>query len=219
MDKHKEKRTKKIIKDEENLPQVQAPLGENQQETTQNTTAGTEVAAETSAAGEGLLETEMVKITKEEHAALQRDLEQARQQAQEYFDGWQRERADFSNYKKRQEREHELHNLSFSGNFIKKFLVIQDDLDRAIKTCPTQDEGAAWAEGITLITRKLNNILEKEGVQPIPNDIQTFDPTMHEAITHEDSPNHESGQIIEVVQQGYMIGDRVLRPALVRVAR
>jgi molecular chaperone GrpE len=203
MDKHKEKRTKKI-KD-----------AENQQETGQNTTAGIEVAAET----EGLQETEMVKITKEELAVLQRDLEQARQQAQEYSDGWQRERADFSNYKKRQERENELHNLGFSGNFIKKFLVIEDDLERAIKTCPTQGEGAAWAEGITLITRKLNNILEKEGVQPIPNDIQTFDPTMHEAITHEDSPNHESGQIIEVLQQGYMIGDRVLRPALVRVAR
>jgi len=203
MDKHKEKRTKKI-KDTE-----------NQQETGQNTTAGTEVAAET----EGLQETEMVKITKEELAVLQRDLEQARQQAQEYSDGWQRERADFSNYKKRQERENELHNLGFSGNFIKKFLVIEDDLERAIKTCPAQGEGAVWAEGIILITRKLNNILEKEGVQPIPNDIQTFDPTVHEAITHEDSPNHESGQIIEVLQQGYMIGDRVLRPALVRVAR
>jgi molecular chaperone GrpE len=218
MDEHKEKRSKKI-KDEVNQPQAQAPLGENQQETDQNMATGTEVAAQTGTAGEGLQDTEMVKITKEEHAALQRDLEQARQQAQEYFDGWQRERADFSNYKKRQEREHELHNLSFSGNFLKNFLVIQDDLERAIKTCPNNGEGAPWAEGITLITRKLNNILEKEGVQPIPNDIQTFDPTMHEAITHEDSPNHESGQIIEVVQQGYMIGDRVLRPALVRVAR
>ncbi len=208
MDEYKEKRTKKRIEDEEKQP-----------ETAQNTPAGTEVAAQTDAAGEGLPETEMVKITKEEHAALQHDLEQARQQAQEYFDGWQRERADFSNYKKRQEREHELGSQSFSGNFIKQFLVIQDDLERAIKTCPAQGEGAAWAEGIALITRKLNNILQKEGVTPIPNTIQTFDPTLHEAITHEDSPNHESGQIIEVVQQGYMIGDRVLRPALVRVAR
>jgi molecular chaperone GrpE len=218
MDERKEKRTKKM-KTEETQPQPQAPQGENQQAAGQNPTAGTEVAAETSASGEGLQEPEMVKISKEEHAALQRDLEQARQQAKEYFDGWQRERADFSNYKKRQERELELLSLNFSGNFIKKFLVIQDDLERAIKTCPTQGDGAPWAEGIALITRKLNNILDKEGVKPIPNDIQTFDPTLHEAITHEDSPNHESGQIIEVVQQGYMIGDRVLRPALVRVAR
>jgi molecular chaperone GrpE len=216
MDEHQEKRTKKM-KTEETQPQ--APEGENQPAMSQNPKAGTEVAAETSAAGEGLQEPEMVKITKEEHAALQHDLEQARQQAKEYFDGWQRERADFSNYKKRQERELELLSVNFSGNFIKKFLVIQDDLERAIKTCPTQGEGASWAEGVALITRKLNNILEKEGVKPIPNEIQTFDPTLHEAITHEDSPNHESGQIIEVVQQGYMIGDRVLRPALVRVAR
>ena len=218
MEEHKEKRTKKM-KTEATQPQDQAPLGENQQETTQSTASGTEVAAESGAAGEGLQGPEMVKISKEEYAALQSDLEQARQRAQDYFDGWQRERADFSNYKKRQERELELLSVNFSANFIKKFLVIQDDLERAIKTCPTQGEGATWAEGIALITRKLNNILDKEGVKPIPNDIKTFDPTLHEAITHEDSPNHESGQVIEVVQQGYMIGDRVLRPALVRVAR
>jgi molecular chaperone GrpE len=218
MDEEKEKRAKKM-KSEAVKPQAQTPKGENQQAADQNPTAGTEVAAETAKTKESVQEPEMVKISKEEHAAMQRELEKARQQAQEYFDGWQRERADFSNYKKRQERELELLSQNFSGNFIKKFLAIQDDLDRAIKTCPTQGEGAAWAEGVALITRKLNNILEKEGVKPIPNDIQTFDPTMHEAISHEDSPNHESGQVIEVVQQGYMLGDRVLRPALVRVAR
>jgi molecular chaperone GrpE len=218
MDEHKEKHTKGM-KVEKSEPQSQAPLGENQQDAAQNSAAGTEVAAETSAQEEGLQESEMVKISKEELATLQSDLEQARQQSQEYFDGWQRERADFSNYKKRQERELELLSVNFSANFIKKFLVIEDDLDRAVKTCPTTGEGAAWAEGVALITRKLTIILEKEGVKPIPNDIQTFDPTLHEAISHEDSPNHESGQVIEVVQQGYMIGDRVLRPALVRVAR
>jgi molecular chaperone GrpE len=218
MDEHKDKRTKKM-KEEASESQPQPPMGEKPQKAAQNHADGTEVAAESGAAEEGLQESEMVKISKEELAALQKDVEQARQQGQEYFDGWQRERADFSNYKKRQERELELLSVNFSANFIKKFLVIEDDLDRAVKTCPTTGEGAAWAEGVALITRKLTTILEKEGVKPIPNDIQTFDPTLHEAISHEDSPNHESGQIIEVVQQGYMIGDRVLRPALVRVAR
>jgi len=162
---------------------------------------------------------EMVIIPKEDHEALQQGLEQSRQKAQEYFDGWQRERADFLNYKKRLERDQEQRNNSFSMNFIKKYLVILDDLDRALKTRPTQGDGAAWSEGVELIYRKLQKYLEMEGVRPIPNDQKTFDPTIHEAISHEPSPDHESGEIIEVVQQGYMLGDRVLRPALVRVAQ
>ena len=162
---------------------------------------------------------EMVMIPKEHHEALLQDMEQSRQKAQEYFDGWQRERADFLNYKKRLERDQEQRNNNFTLNLIKKYLVILDDLDRALKTRPTHGDGAAWSAGVELIYRKLQNYLEMEGVRPFPTDQKTFDPTLHEAISHEASPDHESGEIIEVVQQGYMLGDRVLRPALVRVAQ
>ncbi|HZU86999.1 MAG TPA: nucleotide exchange factor GrpE, partial [Anaerolineaceae bacterium] len=78
---------------------------------------------------------------------------------------------------------------------------------------------ASWAEGVALIARKLSGILESEGVRPMQAEGEMFDPAMHEAISHEDHPDFQSGQIIEVVQQGYTIGDRVIRPALVRVAR
>jgi molecular chaperone GrpE len=162
---------------------------------------------------------EMVMIPKEHHEALLQDMEKSRLKAQEYFDGWQRERADFLNYKKRLERDQEQRNNNFTLNFIKKYLVILDDLDRALKTRPTQGDGAAWSAGVELIYRKLQNYLEMEGVRPFPTDQKTFDPTLHEAISHEASPDHGSGEIIEVVQQGYMLGDRVLRPALVRVAQ
>jgi molecular chaperone GrpE len=84
---------------------------------------------------------------------------------------------------------------------------------------PTEGDAAAWADGIELVYRKLIGILESEGVKRIPAESEKFDPTRHEAITHEDSPDHESDDIIEVVRQGYTIADRVLRPALVRVAR
>ena len=70
-----------------------------------------------------------------------------------------------------------------------------------------------------LVYRKLISLVESSGVTQMQVENEAFDPTRHEAITHEDSPDHQSGEIIEVVQQGYMIGDRVLRPALVRVAR
>lgn len=154
-----------------------------------------------------------------EYTELQNRLEQAEQKAKEYLDGLQRERADFSNYRRRVERENAVLQQNMTGNIIKRYLVIVDDLDRALKTRPTQGEGAAWAEGVELISRKLATILDAEGVKVIPAEGAQFDPVLHEAITHEDSPDHQSGQIIEVVQKGYMIGDRVLRPALVRVAR
>ncbi len=151
--------------------------------------------------------------------SLSAELEKSRCQSKEYFEGWQRERADFTNYKKRIERDQVLLSQSLNGTIIKKYLVVMDDLERALKNRPVEPEGAKWAEGIDLIYRKLQTILENENVQRIPADAAEFDPNIHEAISHEDSPDHESGQVIEVLQQGYMIGDRVLRPALVRVAK
>ncbi len=147
------------------------------------------------------------------------ELEKVTAQSQEYFEGWQRERADFTNYKKRIERDQIQMAQAVNGNIIKKYLVVMDDLERALKARPTEGDGAKWAEGIDLIYRKFQNILENENVKRIPADEAEFDPNLHEAISHEDSPDHESGQVIEVLQQGYMIGDRVLRPALVRVAK
>jgi molecular chaperone GrpE len=161
----------------------------------------------------------MVALSMDEFEALQRELEQARSQTNEYFDGWQRERADFSNYKKRVERDSLLARQNALSMIVKKYLVILDDLERALKARPAEGEGALWAEGITLIHRKLVTLLEQEGVKRMEAEKEIFDPNRHEAIMLEDSPDHSSGQIIEVIQQGYLLGDRVVRPAIVRVAR
>lgn len=152
-------------------------------------------------------------------SALAEELQQAQDKAREYFEGWQRERADFANYKRRIDRDQQMISANMKGDIMKRYLPVLDDLERALKARPTEDATATWAEGIELIYRKLQSILEAEGLQRIPAEKQQFNPTFHEAITHEDNPDHESGQIIEVVQQGYTLGDRVLRPALVRVAR
>jgi len=161
-------------------------------------------------------ETEMVVLKNEQ---LQSDLEAAQAQAAEYLDGWQRARADFANYRKRMERDQIMANQAAAGNLIKRFLDILDDLDRALLNRPTEGDGATWANGIELIQRKFNAILETEGVKPIEADGQFFDPNLHEAISQESNPDLESGQIIAIVQQGYLYGERVLRPARVRVAR
>jgi len=161
----------------------------------------------------------MIALSMEEYSALQADNEKSQQQCKDYLDGWQRERAEFQNYRRRVERDQAQAKMDLTGQVVKKYLVILDDIDRALKKRPKEGEGAAWADGIELVYRKLQTILESEGVERIPAETQTFDPALHEALTNEDSPDHKSGQIIEVIQQGYKIGDRVLRPALVRVAK
>ncbi len=159
-------------------------------------------------------------ISAEDLATLQKGLEEALQKAKEYSEGWQRERADFNNYKRRVERENQQLKQTISGEVIKKYLLVQDDLDRAMKMRPAADgEVGTWANGIELVYRKFQNILDQEGIKRIAAEDEEFDPNRHEAITFEDSPDHTSGQIIGVIQEGYTLGDRVLRPARVRVAR
>jgi molecular chaperone GrpE len=165
---------------------------------------------------EALLETEGLS---DEEELLTSELEEWQSKANEYLDGWQRSRADFANYKKRVEREQAQVSQRAPANVIKHFLEVMDDLELALKNRPQEGEGASWADGVELVYRKFSSILETEGVTPIETDGQYFDPTLHEAITNEDNPDFESGQIIEVLKRGYFIGDRVLRPATVRVAR
>jgi molecular chaperone GrpE len=148
--------------------------------------------------------------------ALQAQLAEAESKASEYKDGWARSQAEFQNYKKRIERDNELTYASMKGDIIKKILPALDDLERALQNRPADD---AWASGIELIARKLQNILESEGVKRIEAKGAAFDPNFHEAITHEPNDEVESEHVIDVVQNGYMLGERVIRPALVRVAQ
>lgn len=161
---------------------------------------------------------DLVSMPAADLEAMRSELVELRQQSKEYLEGWQRERADLRNYKQRIERDQSAMGQVVTVNVIKKYLVVLDDLQRALANAPQKGEAATWAQGIELIVRKLQGILEAEGIQPIPASGE-FDPALHEAITHEDHPELKAGQIIEVVQQGYTIGDRVIRPALVRVAR
>ena len=162
---------------------------------------------------------EPVGIPMEEYEEVQKQLEESQAKAKEYFDGWQRERADFANYKRRIDREQVTLSQNIAADVIKKYLLVLDDLDRAMKMRPSQGEVSAWADGIELIYRKLQNILDSEGIKRIPAEDEEFNPLRHEAISYEECADCSSGEIIGVVQEGYTLGDRVLRPARVRVAR
>jgi molecular chaperone GrpE len=151
---------------------------------------------------------------------LMEQLNQAKAQAAEYLDGWQRARAEFANYKRRTEAERIEMIATAGADVLARVLPAIDDFDRAANTLPDDLKDHAWINGVMLIQRKLINTLDASNVKPIPvQPGDAFDPNLHEAITHEDSDQFSSGQIIAELQRGYKMGERVLRPAMVRVAK
>lgn len=139
-------------------------------------------------------------------------------QAKEYLDGWQRTQAEFINFRKRIEREQEQQRLNAVGMAVKRYLPVVDDLERAVKNVPEPCLGIPWVDGVSLIYQKMLTALEVDGVKSMGAVGDPFDPNLHEAIGQAPSDDIPSGHVIEVLQKGYIIGDKVLRPAMVRVA-
>ena len=165
------------------------------------------------------LETQIAALSAQAQET-QAERERLTAQAAENLDGWQRARAEFANYKRRVEAERAELAASAGAEALKRVLPAVDDFERAMQTLPDDLKDNPWVNGVLMVQRKLNAALEQSGITPIAIDPgDAFDPNVHEAITHEDSDQFTSQQIIGEVQRGYKIGDRVLRPALVRVAR
>jgi molecular chaperone GrpE len=208
------------IRDEDNLKAANTPVNGSHPQADSDLPAENQdeiLEGEVIQASEAALEDGSISI-EEKLALTQAALEASEAKASEYLDGWQRAQAEFTNFRKRQERERELMRFEAVGRVARRYLPIVDDMQRALKDRPKEGEGAAWAEGIELIYRKLMSILEAEGVTPIEAAGQIFDPNLHEAVVQSESDEHESGVVIEVLQTGYKMGERVLRPAMVRVA-
>lgn len=155
----------------------------------------------------------------QEVIALQERLAEVEAKAAENLDGWQRAQAEFANYKKRLAREQEQQTAEVRGRVFKRYLEIVDDLELALKNAPEENPGADWAKGVELIYKKLLTYLESEGLTRMHPLGEPFDPNWHEAVAQEESPDHESGTVIEVLRPGYLLGERVLRPASVKVAK
>ncbi|HEX2906804.1 MAG TPA: nucleotide exchange factor GrpE [Phototrophicaceae bacterium] len=147
------------------------------------------------------------------------ELLKVQKQALEYMEGWQRERADFNNYRKRVETQQKDSYQNASLELLKKLLPIVDDFERALGNVPPDMAEQPWLSGMTLINRKFQKILEEYGVETVDPVGQPFDPNRHEAVSTDESGTAESGQITATLQKGYVYGERILRPALVRVAR
>ena len=146
--------------------------------------------------------------------ALAEQLAEEREKAQSYMASWQRSAADFQNYKRRVEQEREELSRLASAALIINLLPIADDLERALQNVDARLAGLTWVDGVRLIHRKLQALLEMSGVTEIEADGQNFDPTVQEAVMFGDG---EEGKVLSVVQKGYKLGGRVLRPAMVVV--
>jgi molecular chaperone GrpE len=154
----------------------------------------------------------------DELAGLREELEQVRAKEAEYLDGWQRARAELANARKRFQREQDQAYTTAKASIFACLLPVVDDFQRALETLPDGLADLTWIEGIKLIERKLELLLDQEGVEPIAAEGQPFDPFLHEAVTHEPSTTVPEGHVIGVMQKGYKLGDRVLRPSVVRVS-
>jgi molecular chaperone GrpE len=149
-----------------------------------------------------------------------------------------RKTAEFDNYRKRVERERREQADQAVTDLLEELLLVVDDFDRAllVGAAPAGPGGkvvsdasavnaddvaaaAAYRKGVELIHAKLHDLLRKRGVRPIESLGSDFDPTLHQAVIHESSPDHREGEVIGELRRGYLIGDRLLRAAMVKVAK
>lgn len=169
-------------------------------------------------AEESRLVQETAEAPPEEAPDLEAQLEQVQAQAAEYLDGWQRARAELDNYRKRVIRERTEWEAAIKGDILLSLLPALDDFDLALANLPDDISKHEWVSGIILVHRKLRGQMETLGLSEIETAGQLFDPLLHEAVTHEKSESHASGEIIGVMRKGYRLGDKVIRAAMVRVA-
>ena len=151
--------------------------------------------------------------------ALNAEVEEVSREKDQFREMFQRAQADFINYKRRTEEERDELHKHASSRLILKLLPVMDEFNLAIDHASQSDAGASWLEGIKLIERKLNSVLESEVVTRIEVEGEEFDPLEHDAMAYQESAGHREGQILSVVREGYKMHGRVIRPALVILAK
>lgn len=146
------------------------------------------------------------------------DVAALRQERDDYYDRLLRKTAEFDNYRKRIERERREQADLAVVDLLLELLLVVDDFDRAL-TVEAGESAASYRKGVELIHAKLDEMLRKRGVKPIEAVGADFDPNVHQAVTYETVPGHREGEVIGELRRGYVLGDRLLRPAMVKVAK
>jgi molecular chaperone GrpE len=147
------------------------------------------------------------------------DADELQRQRDDYYDRLLRQTAEFDNYRKRVDRDRQSMSDAVTADVVRDLLPLVDDLERALKADTGADGAEAYRRGVELIHRQLLEILRKRGVTPIEALGADFDPHFHQAIAHEAAEGRREGEVIDEFGRGYMLGDRLLRPAIVKVAK
>jgi molecular chaperone GrpE len=153
-----------------------------------------------------------------EAPAVPPEIQKLQSERDEYYDRLLRKTAEFDNYRKRVERERSVLAQQIAGDVLEDLLPVVDDFDRALRV-DAGPEAGTYRKGVELIYKQLQDVLARRGVKPVDAVGREFDPQFHQAITYESAPGHPDGEVIEEVRRGYMLGDRLLRPAMVKVAK
>ncbi len=147
------------------------------------------------------------------------DVEEIQRQRDEYYDLLLRKTAEFENYRKRVDRERQSVSEAAAADLLAELLPLVDDLERALSADPGNDGSEAYRRGVELIHKQLVELLRKRGVRPIEAVGADFDPYYHQAVVHEAVEGRRDGEVIGEFRRGYMLGDRLLRPSMVKVAK
>ena len=177
-------------------------------------TAGAEAAAEAKIGAEGPVITEDAEVYGHQEA-----LQLAEQKAKENYDKFLRVYAEFENYRKRIDKEKSEFIKYANEGMIKDILVVVDNLERAIEQAKDHAQAEGVVLGVEMILKQLKDILEKYGVKEMRAMGEFFDPRLHEAVIHEVADEHEENMVIAELQKGYILKDRLIRPAMVKVSR
>lgn len=159
---------------------------------------------------------EELPVQEEDIESVTRALAEEKEKAEKYLANWQRAEADLINFKKRSEQEKAEITKFANAVLVMSLLPILDDFERALDNVSIKLAGFTWIDGIRLIQRKLQAVLESQGLSQIEALGNDFDPAVHEAVLEEEG---EEGKVIEELQKGYKFHERVLRPAMVKVGK
>ena len=141
-----------------------------------------------------------------------------KQERDDFYDRLLRKTAEFDNYRRRVERERRERADETVVELVLDLLLVADDFERALAV-EAGEEAAPYRKGVELIHAKLHDLLKKRHITPIEALGSDFDPNLHQAVAQESSPGHRDGEVIDEMRRGYVMGDRLLRPAMVKVAK
>jgi len=159
------------------------------------------------------------KEDEEEQRPCESELEKAKTEAAQYHDRWMRLAAEFENFRKRSSRQFAELVQSANERLVAQLLPVLDNFERALNHHGDEETSESFRKGVEMIFGQLQNVLESEGLKPLDSVGKPFDPEYHDAMMQIESEKYKSGTIVEEVEKGYTLNDRVLRHAKVMVSK